>query len=112
MRYKVKFSTHSIEKRFDKALSKISRISTQDEIMEAVEGLADNPRPYGKKTFKQLSPPVRFYRFVAQYRIRIGDYRVLYTITPQHLRYPRELWQTQESGIRSQESGERCDPDP
>lgn len=53
MRYEVKFPTNSIEKKFGKALSRISQISTQDEIMKAVERLADNPRPYGKKAFKK-----------------------------------------------------------
>jgi len=80
MRYEVKFPANSIEKKFDKTLSKIPRISTQDEIMGAVEKLADNPCPYGKKVFKKLRPLVRFYQFTAQYRIRIGNYRVLYDV--------------------------------
>lgn len=80
MKYEVKFPSSSIEKKFDKAISKISQVNIQNEIIEAVEELADNPRPYGKKPFKKLKPPVQFYRFVAQYRIRIGDYRVLYDV--------------------------------
>jgi len=80
MKYEVRFPDSSIEKRFDKAISKISQVNIQNEIIEEVEKLADNPRPYGKKPFKKLKPPVQFYRFVAQYRIRIGDYRVLYDV--------------------------------
>ncbi len=80
MKYEVRFPNSSIEKKFDKAISKISQVNIQNEIIEAVEELADNPRPYGKKPFKKLKPPVQFYRFVAQYRIRIGDYRVLYDV--------------------------------
>lgn len=80
MKYKVKFPNRSLEKKFDKTLSKISPVGIQDEIMNAVEGLAENPRPFGKKSFKKLTPPIYFYHFTAQYRIRIGDYRVLYDI--------------------------------
>jgi len=80
MKYVVKFPSYSIEKKFDKALARISQVNIQDEIIEAVEKLADNPRPYGTKPFRKLKPPVQFYQFTAQYRIRIGDYRVLYDV--------------------------------
>jgi len=33
--------------------------------MEAVESLADNPRPYGKKPFKKLKTPIQFHQFAA-----------------------------------------------
>lgn len=80
MKYKVRFPNSSIEKKFDKALSRISQVKLEDGIIEAVEKLADNPCPYGKKPFRKLKPPVQFYQFTAQYRIRIGDYRVLYDV--------------------------------
>jgi len=80
MKYKVRFPNSSIEKKFDKALSRISQVKLKDGIIEAVEKLADNPCPYGKKPFRKLKPPVQFYQFTAQYRIRIGDYRVLYDV--------------------------------
>lgn len=48
--------------------------------MEAIEELADNPYPYGERPFKKLRPPVQFYQFTAQYRVRIGNYRVLYDV--------------------------------
>ena len=57
MKYKVKFPNHSIERKFDKALSKISQRNIQDKIIEAVEKLADNPYPYGEKLFKKIKPP-------------------------------------------------------
>ena len=80
MKYEIKFPNHSIEKKFEKFLSKIPQISIQNKIMDDVEKLSDNPRPYGKKPFKKLTPPIQLYQFVAQYRLRIGDYRVLYDI--------------------------------
>lgn len=81
MKYKVKFPSRSLGNKFYKFLSKIPKVNIQDEIMEEVEKLADNPRPFGKKPFKRLDPPVQFYQFTAQYRIRIGDYRVLYDVS-------------------------------
>lgn len=79
MKYEVRFPTPSIENKFNKLLLKIPQ-NIQDEIMEAVESLADNPRPYGKKPFKKLKPPVQFHQFTASYRIRIRGYRVLYDV--------------------------------
>ena len=80
MKYEVKFPNHSIERKFDKTLSKISQRNIQEKIIEAVEKLADKPYPYGEKPFKKIKPPLQFYRFTAQYRIRIGNYRVLYDV--------------------------------
>jgi len=80
MKYKVKFPNRSLEKKFAKILSKVPQISLQDEIMDDVEKLTENPRPFGKKRFKKLRPPIYFYHFTAQYRIRVGNYRVLYDI--------------------------------
>jgi len=47
MKYEVKFPNSSIERKFDKALSKIPQIKIQDKIIKAVEKLTDNPHPYG-----------------------------------------------------------------
>lgn len=79
MKYEVRFPSVSIEERFDKALSKISQKDTRLRIMEAVENLTEEPRPEGKK-FKAIRPPVYLYEFTAGYRLRVGDYRVLYDI--------------------------------
>ena len=80
MKYKCLFPTPTIEKKFEKILSRISQVKIQDQIMEAVGKLEDNPRPFGIKPFKQLNPPIQCYQFTAQYRLRIGDYRVLYDV--------------------------------
>ena len=80
MKYEVKFPSHSIEKKFEKFLLKIHPVSLQGEIMQEMQKLTDNPRPYGEKSFKKLKLPIQFYQYAAQYRIRIGDYRVLYDV--------------------------------
>ena len=79
MKYRVLFPSESIEKKFEKILVNIPH-RIRNDIMEAVEKLADNPRPFGQKLFKQLSPPIQCYQFTASYRIRIEDYRVLYNV--------------------------------
>ncbi|MBU2541239.1 MAG: type II toxin-antitoxin system RelE/ParE family toxin [Candidatus Omnitrophica bacterium] len=79
MNYKVRFPNNSIQKRLEKVLSKIHK-SLQSEIIEAIEHLANDPRPFGRTPFKKLRPPVQFYQLTAQYRIRIENYRVLYDI--------------------------------
>lgn len=43
----------------------------QNKINSAVEGLQENPRPHGAKKLKNSTDT---------YRIRIGDYRVAYTV--------------------------------
>ena len=79
MSYSVKFPSHSIESKFEKFLLKLPR-DIQDEVMKQVENLATDPYPFGKRSFKKLKPPIQFYQFTAQYRIRIGNYRVLYDV--------------------------------
>lgn len=79
MKYAVKFPTASLEDKFYKILSKLP-VKLQDEIMERVIELADNPYPYGKKIFRRLSPSVRLAQYTAQYRLRITNYRVLYDV--------------------------------
>lgn len=82
MKYEVKFPSSSVEKSFYKTLSGILQ-NIQDEIMKAVEDLANNPYPYGKRRkdfFKKIKPPIQFYQLTAQYRLRVGDYRVLYDV--------------------------------
>ena len=80
MSYELRFPNTSIERKFGKILDSVSPKTMQDRIMEAVEGLADNPRPFGEKIFKQIKPPIQFYQYVAQYRLRVGDYRILYDV--------------------------------
>lgn len=80
MKYRVRFPNSSSENKFKKILSKIANHKIQDDIMEAVESLSANPRPFGKSPFKKLKPPMQFYQLTAQYRMRIGNYRVLYDV--------------------------------
>lgn len=91
MKYKVLFANSSTEKKFEKKISKIpkgkkikrivsegdDKVFKREEIMNAVENLENNPRPF---YFKKIKPPIQFYELTAQYRIRIDDCRVLYDI--------------------------------
>ncbi|MCK5180411.1 MAG: type II toxin-antitoxin system RelE/ParE family toxin [Candidatus Pacebacteria bacterium] len=91
MKHKVLFANSSTEKKFEKKLLKIpkgdkikrivsegdDKVFKREEIINAVEDLANNPRPF---YFKKINPPVQFYKLTAQYRIRIDDHRVLYDI--------------------------------
>jgi len=76
MRYKVRFPTSSLAKKFNKSLQHISP-PMRDEIKEKTIALGNNPRPYGEPKIK---PPAEVYNYVAQYRVRVGDYRVLYDV--------------------------------
>ena len=67
-----------MEKAFGKELSRLGRPDLL-RIKEAIDSLSENPRPQGKK-IKALRPPIHISLFVAQYRIRVGNYRVLYDI--------------------------------
>lgn len=77
MKYSIRFPTESVQKKFRKALESISSSKIQDEIMEAIEQLADNPRPLGEPKIK---PPLIVYQFTAQYRLRVRNYRILYDV--------------------------------
>ncbi len=79
MKYVARFPAAAIERHFHKALEGLSH-ETHEKIMEAIASLQDNPRPFGAKPFTQLKPSVHIYDYVAQYRLRISDYRVLYDV--------------------------------
>lgn len=76
MKYSVRFPSEATQKKFYKALE-IIPTKIQDEIMEGIEGLADNPRPSGEP---KLKPPLIVYQYAAQYRLKIRNYRVLYDV--------------------------------
>lgn len=61
--------TVSLSKRAQKQLDKLSD-AVADPIFQAIEKLGDDPRPHGCKKLKGRKG----------YRIRIGDYRVIYEI--------------------------------
>ncbi len=75
--YKVKFPNVSLEKKFYKDLEDIQPKHLQNEIVDAALDLANNPRPKGEPKIK---PPIEIYNFVAQYRLTIDNYRVLYDV--------------------------------
>ncbi len=55
----------------------------KDTIIEAIQDLATNPRQQGKRT-KKLAGELIVPQFVAECRLRVGPYRVLYDIDDQH----------------------------
>jgi mRNA-degrading endonuclease RelE of RelBE toxin-antitoxin system len=77
-RYEVGFPSERVEKEFFKLLSKAS-MKEQARILEWFDKLAQDPRPPGK-SFKPLKGEVIVGHFLAQYRIREGDWRILYDI--------------------------------
>ena len=88
MNYQVFFPSVSIEKKFGQVLSQIPQKKIRQEIMRHVESLAGNPRPFEGKLFKKLKPPVALYQLTAQYRLRVGDYRILYDVDDSQ----RKVW--------------------
>ena len=77
MKYRVLSPTEKIQRKFHKFLKSITPAKIQDETMEAIESLADNPRPLGEPKIK---PPLMVYQYTAQYRLKIGHDRVLYDV--------------------------------
>ena len=80
MTYQVIFPTPAYEKQFEKVLLKISKFKVRDQIIRKIEALADNPRPIEAGSFKRLNPPIEIHELTAQYRLRVGDYRILYDV--------------------------------
>lgn len=76
--YRVSFPDESLAREFEKELRKLPP-KQQKEIKQKVDSLAEDPQP-GLKSFKRLSPPISYRDWTANYRIRIGDYRVLYDV--------------------------------
>ena len=75
--YKVKFPTPSIEGKFFKILNNISPKTLQKEILDTALSLAVNPRPKGEPKIK---PPIEVYNYLAQYRLVIANWRILYDV--------------------------------
>lgn len=76
--YEVGFPSETVQRRFEKEVARLDA-PTLRRVQEAIEGLSGEPRPPGKK-FKSLRPPVPVYQHVAQCRLRVGDFRILYDI--------------------------------
>lgn len=81
MGYEVVFPSERVERLFQKSLSKIPT-EYQNAIATVIRSLATNPRPEGKRT-KQLIGQLIVSQFTAQYRLRVGPYRLLYDIDDQ-----------------------------
>jgi mRNA interferase RelE/StbE len=79
--YEVVFPSERAERLFQKTLEKIPADYQQD-IVHAVRALGANPRPQGKRT-KRLKGQVIVSQFTAEYRLRVGPYRILYDIDDQ-----------------------------
>ncbi len=81
MAYEVVFPSKRVEPLFQKSLEKIPA-DYKETIIAAIRRLGANPRPQGKRT-KKLTGEIIVAQFVAEYRLRIGPYRVLYDIDDQ-----------------------------
>ena len=81
MAYEVVFPSKRVERLFQKSLEKIPA-DYKETIIAAIRGLGANPRPQGKRT-KKLTGELIVAHFVAEYRLRIGPYCVLYDIDEQ-----------------------------
>jgi len=76
--YAVGFPSERAEKDFFKILSK-APAKERERILEWFDKLAHDPRPPGKN-FKFLKGELIVFQYLAQYRIREGDWRILYDI--------------------------------
>ena len=81
MAYEVVLPSKRVERLFQKSLEKIPA-DYKKTINAAIRGLGANPRPQGKRN-KKLTGEIIVAQFVAEYRLRIGPYRVLYDIDDQ-----------------------------
>lgn len=55
----------------------------QDRLFEKIESLAQEPKPYGYKKLKNFDMPGS--NANDYFRIRVGDYRVIYTIEDEQI---------------------------
>lgn len=76
--YQVLFPNEKIKNKFKEALSALPK-EQLNKIHNEINKLSSNPRPEGKK-FKFLKVPVWIYSITAQYRLRVGNYRILYDV--------------------------------
>jgi mRNA interferase RelE/StbE len=76
--YELIFPSECVEREVQKALRKVQP-EYQAAIIEAGRSLASNPRPGGKNV-KQVKGQTVLFHLIAQYRLRIGPYRILYDI--------------------------------
>ena len=82
MEYDVVVPSERVERLFQKTLEKIPA-DYRAAIVAAIRSLKTNSRPHGKRT-KKLTGELIVLRFTAEYRLRVGPYRVLYDVDDQH----------------------------
>jgi len=81
MNYALRYPTPRLKRYFDEFLQKkIPHKNQREKIADEIAGLQDNPRPFSKKGFTEIKPPMPVSYHLAEYRLRIGDYRVLYNV--------------------------------
>lgn len=78
MSYKIIFPGKQVENDFEKILQKIPD-NYKEHIIKEIRSLAINPRPQGKR-YKKLKQSISIAHLLAEYRLRVGPYRVLYDI--------------------------------
>ena len=76
--FEVGFPSERAEKEFFKVLSK-APLKERERILEWFDKLAMDPRPAGKN-FKFLKGELVVFQYLARYRVREGDWRILYDI--------------------------------
>ncbi len=81
MSYDIRYPTARLKRYFDEFLQKkIPHKNQRKKIVNEVGALASNPRPFHKKGFTEIKAPMRVFYHLAEYRLRIGDYWVLYNV--------------------------------
>lgn len=78
MAYELVFPSERVEREFQRSLTEIPA-DYREAIVNAVRALAANPKPEGKRV-KKLTGQLIVSHFTAEYRLRVGPYRVLYDI--------------------------------
>jgi len=76
--YAVVFPSERVEHEFEKALKRIPA-DYRSAVISAVRSLAQNPHPPGK-AYKKLKGEVVVFRYIAQHRLRVGPYRIMYDV--------------------------------
>ncbi len=81
MAYEIVFPSVRVVRLFQKALEKIPT-DYQSALLQAIRSLSQNPRPRGKR-LKRLKGHLTVSHFTAEYRLRVGPYRILYDVDHQ-----------------------------
>lgn len=74
----VVFPSGRIEREFEKSLRKIPP-DDRSAVLQAIRSLSSHPKPAGKNV-KKLKGHVAVFHLIAQYRPRVGPYRILYDV--------------------------------